>query len=213
MSFTWEEAGYYRPSNDFYIDGGNLRTLLNYPIWESEVFGDWWEVALDDKTTCMRGPYLSFLKWTPLDRTRPLCLGETFRAVRRTPMTQQEKECRQRLIQEGAIVFQSHVSHERYEKALRELVWECVAIPVKDRTNLNIYEKLERFRHYMENWENHKEYLPGMRWPHIADLPALDSLVRASSEPMQAQEAVLLRAAEGQETTQEQLVHAVNGQE
>ena len=47
-----------------------------------------------------------------------------------------------------------------------------------------------------------------------ADLPAPDSLVRASSEPMQAQEAVLLRAAlEVQETPPEELVRAVNGQE
>ena len=44
---------------------------------------------------------------------------------------------------------------------------------------------------------------------NTADLPAPDSLVRASSEPMQAQEAVLLRAAaEGQETPPEQLVRA-----
>ena len=49
---------------------------------------------------------------------------------------------------------------------------------------------------------------------NTADLPAPDTLVRASSEPLQAQEAVLLRAAaEGQEKHEEQLVRAVNGQE
>ena len=49
---------------------------------------------------------------------------------------------------------------------------------------------------------------------NAADLPAPDSLVRASEEPMQAQEAVLLRAAaEGMETPPEQLVRAAVGQE
>lgn len=49
---------------------------------------------------------------------------------------------------------------------------------------------------------------------NTADLPALDSLVRASSEPLQAQEAVLLRAAEQeQETPPEQLVRASMGRE
>ena len=47
-----------------------------------------------------------------------------------------------------------------------------------------------------------------------ADLPAPDSLVRASSEPMQAQEAVLLRAVvKGQEKHEEHLVRASVGQE
>ncbi len=47
---------------------------------------------------------------------------------------------------------------------------------------------------------------------NTADLPAPDSLVRASSEPMQAQETVLLRAAEaGQERHKEQLLRAVTG--
>ena len=47
---------------------------------------------------------------------------------------------------------------------------------------------------------------------NTADLPAPDSLVRASEEPMQAQEAVLLRAAaQGMVTPPEQLVRAVNG--
>ena len=46
---------------------------------------------------------------------------------------------------------------------------------------------------------------------NTADLPAPESLVRASEELMQAQEAVLLRAAmEGPETPPEQLVRAVN---
>ena len=49
---------------------------------------------------------------------------------------------------------------------------------------------------------------------NAADLPAPDSLVRASSEPMQAQETVLLRAAEeGVDTPSEQLVRASAGQE
>lgn len=47
-----------------------------------------------------------------------------------------------------------------------------------------------------------------------AHLPAPDSLVRASEQPLQAQEAVLLRAAaQGQETPPEQLVRASVGQE
>ncbi len=45
---------------------------------------------------------------------------------------------------------------------------------------------------------------------NAADMPASESLVRASEEPMQAQEAVLLRAAaEEQERHEEQLVRAV----
>lgn len=49
---------------------------------------------------------------------------------------------------------------------------------------------------------------------NTAALPAPDSLVRASSEPVQAQEAVLLRAAaQGQETPAEELVRASVGQE
>ena len=49
---------------------------------------------------------------------------------------------------------------------------------------------------------------------NTADLPAPDTLVRASSEPMQAQQAVLLRAAaEGQETPQEEMLRASVGQE
>ena len=47
-----------------------------------------------------------------------------------------------------------------------------------------------------------------------ADLPAPDSLVRASAEPLQAQEAVLPRAAaEGMETQKGKLVRASTGQE
>ena len=47
---------------------------------------------------------------------------------------------------------------------------------------------------------------------NAADLPAPDSLVRASLEPLQAQEGVLLRAAaQGQATPQEQLVRASVG--
>ena len=49
---------------------------------------------------------------------------------------------------------------------------------------------------------------------NTADLPAPDSLVRASSEPLQAQEGVLLRAAaHEQETPPEQLVRAAGGTE
>ena len=49
---------------------------------------------------------------------------------------------------------------------------------------------------------------------NTADLPALDSLVRASSEPIQEQQSVLLRAAtETQERHDEQLVRAVGGPE
>ena len=44
---------------------------------------------------------------------------------------------------------------------------------------------------------------------NTADLPSTDSLVRASSEPLQAQEAVLLRAAaQGQPVHEEQLLRA-----
>ncbi len=47
---------------------------------------------------------------------------------------------------------------------------------------------------------------------NAADLPAPDSLVRASSEPVQAQQTVLLRAAEaGEERHEEQLVRASVG--
>jgi hypothetical protein len=47
-----------------------------------------------------------------------------------------------------------------------------------------------------------------------ADLPASDNLVRASKEPKQEQQAVLLRAAtEGLETSSEQLVRAAVGKE
>ena len=46
---------------------------------------------------------------------------------------------------------------------------------------------------------------------NTADLPIRQTLVRASSEPEQAQEAVLLRAAEGQGTPPEQLMRAVGG--
>ena len=50
---------------------------------------------------------------------------------------------------------------------------------------------------------------------NTANLPAPDSLVRASSEPLQTQEAVLLRAAAGekQERHEEQLVRASVGME
>ena len=56
---------------------------------------------------------------------------------------------------------------------------------------------------------------PGVPLTHAktADLPAPDSLVRASSKPLQAQKAVLLRAVEQEiDTPPEQLVRAVNGQ-
>ena len=47
---------------------------------------------------------------------------------------------------------------------------------------------------------------------NTADLPAPDSLVRASAEPVQEQEAVLLRAATaGMERHEEQLLRAVEG--
>ena len=49
---------------------------------------------------------------------------------------------------------------------------------------------------------------------NTANLPAPDSLVRASEQPLQAQEGVLLRgAAEGMETPPEQLVRASVGME
>lgn len=49
---------------------------------------------------------------------------------------------------------------------------------------------------------------------NTADLPGADSLVRASSEPVQVQQTILLRAAsEGSQTPSEELVRAVNGQE
>ena len=47
---------------------------------------------------------------------------------------------------------------------------------------------------------------------NTADLPAPDSLVRASAEPVQEQQAVLLRAAtETAERHEEQLVRALAG--
>ena len=49
---------------------------------------------------------------------------------------------------------------------------------------------------------------------NTADLPASDSLVRASSRPLQIQETVLLRAvAEGQNMPHDQLVRASAGRE
>lgn len=48
---------------------------------------------------------------------------------------------------------------------------------------------------------------------NTADLPAPDSLVRASSKSVQEQQAVLLRAAKGMETPPEQLVRASVEQE
>ena len=49
---------------------------------------------------------------------------------------------------------------------------------------------------------------------NTADLPAPDSLVRASSEPMQAQEDVLLRAAAtGNDTPPEEMLRASKGHE
>lgn len=57
--------------------------------------------------------------------------------------------------------------------------------------------------------EKVKEDVTPLIRANIANLPAPDSLVRASSEPIQAQEAVLLRAAvKGQETPPEKLVRA-----
>ena len=48
---------------------------------------------------------------------------------------------------------------------------------------------------------------------NTANLPAPDSLVRASSEPMQVQQTVLLRAAaEGMETPPEQIARTVIGE-
>lgn len=59
-----------------------------------------------------------------------------------------------------------------------------------------------------------KMYVIPLTRVNTADLPAPEILVRASSEPPQAQESMLLRAAaEGQETPPEQLVRAFVGQE
>ncbi len=61
--------------------------------------------------------------------------------------------------------------------------------------------------------ETRKQYFPPTN-TNNADLPAHQTLVRASSEPLQAQEAVLLRAAaEGIETPPEELMRASVGQE
>lgn len=56
--------------------------------------------------------------------------------------------------------------------------------------------------------EKVKEDITPLTRANTADLPAPESLVRASSEPLRVQEAVLLRAAEGQETPSEELVRA-----
>ena len=47
---------------------------------------------------------------------------------------------------------------------------------------------------------------------NFSRIPAPESLVRASSEPMQAQESVLLRAAAEEETRPEEMLRAVEGQ-
>ena len=55
-----------------------------------------------------------------------------------------------------------------------------------------------------------KEKIIPITRANTADLPAPDSLVRASSEPLQAQDAVLLRAVEErQEKHEEQLLRAI----
>ncbi len=65
----------------------------------------------------------------------------------------------------------------------------------------------------MERSEKMDSGIPLTR-ANVADLPAPETLVRASSEPPQAQEAILLRAAlEGQETPPEQLVRPSVGTE
>ena len=72
------------------------------------------------------------------------------------------------------------------------------------------------FRRAMSGITCVKQMDPGvpLTRANTADLRASDSLVRASSEPIQAQQAVLLRAAaEGMETQPEQLVRASVGQE
>lgn len=56
------------------------------------------------------------------------------------------------------------------------------------------------------------QYFPPTNTDNAA-LPLRQTLVRASSEPMQAQQSVLLRAARGQETPVEQLVRPVVGTE
>lgn len=61
--------------------------------------------------------------------------------------------------------------------------------------------------------ETRKQYFPPAHTNNAA-LPLRRTLVRASSEPMQAQKAVLLRAAEeGQEKHEEQLVRAFLGEQ
>ena len=56
--------------------------------------------------------------------------------------------------------------------------------------------------------ETRKQYFPPTN-TNNADLPAHQTLVRASSEPLQTQEAVLLRAAtEGMETPPEEMLRA-----
>lgn len=59
--------------------------------------------------------------------------------------------------------------------------------------------------------ETRKQYFPPANTKNT-NPPSSDTLVRASSEPLPAQHAVLLRAAtEGQETPPKQLVRAVEG--
>lgn len=67
----------------------------------------------------------------------------------------------------------------------------------------------ESLKHFAEP----QNMLPFTR-ANTAALPAPDSLVRASEQPQQAQESVLLRAvAQGVETPSEQLVRASAGME
>lgn len=170
MSFHWDEQGYYRLGNDFQLEDSSRQAIQDYSVWESETFGDRWEVYTEYHVVFSGvggGKFPCGIQWIPLDRQRPLSLGETFRAVRKTPMTKREKERQQQLLQQGKIAYQRHVSPDQYEKAIRELVWECVAIPVNQR-NLTPAQKLMRFRRHLAMQAAGEADIRGTLWPNIA---------------------------------------------
>lgn len=106
----------------------------SYGVWESETFGDRWEVWFSLK----RRPGVIGLgpPWQPriilisIDNPRGLRLGETFRAVQKKRMTEEEKKTRREQIASGALHLQIGVSDEELGKAVRELVRSAVALPL-----------------------------------------------------------------------------------
>src|SRR4051812_32521091 len=96
-SFAWNDLGYYRVASWL----PSAKNVYSYAIWESETFGDWWEVTFFLKKPRRRanvigfrtyfGPWQPLLMLIPLGVPRGLRLGETFRAVQEGRMTNEQK--------------------------------------------------------------------------------------------------------------------------